>query len=194
MLDTLLLPKKLIVFFGMTASGKSFLAKEWARRHGYQYCNTDVIRKELAARTFPKQLDEGGMDQGIYSPGFSRKTYDTLLDRAEGSLSGGSALTVILDGSFHLRRERIRVTERFSGKVSICFIFCRCSERITKKRIEKRILDASAISDGTYEVYLKQKEKFENPDEFLPGELLELDTEAPLEYLIARLDKFFTPG
>jgi len=36
------------VFFGMVATGKSYLAKAWAERLGGLYLNSDVVRKELA--------------------------------------------------------------------------------------------------------------------------------------------------
>ena len=38
----------ILVFFGMTASGKSTLAQACADRYGAPYYNTDRIRKELA--------------------------------------------------------------------------------------------------------------------------------------------------
>ena len=41
--------KKVVVFCGLIASGKSFVAKAWAQKHLFPYCNTDVVRKELAA-------------------------------------------------------------------------------------------------------------------------------------------------
>ena len=38
---------QIFVFFGMIATGKSTLAKMWAKAHEMIYYNSDVIRKEL---------------------------------------------------------------------------------------------------------------------------------------------------
>lgn len=185
--------KTVVVFFGMTASGKSYLAGEWARRRGYPYFNTDVVRKELVARIFPTiQLQEQGVDKGLYSPEFSRKTYDALLDCAEKALADGAFRYVVLDGSYQLKSERKRVVEKFSGQFGVYFILCHCSEAVTRERLKKRLLNDSAVSDGNLEVYLKQKRKFDKPVEISSEQLLELDTNASLEYLIFRLEHFLS--
>lgn len=181
--------KKVVVFFGLTASGKSYLAKAWAGLRGCDRFNTDVIRKTLAAAD-PHPRSDRGIDRGIYSPEFSRKTYERLLVLAENALAGKAAACVVLDGTYLRRGERQRVVERFAGKDEVYFVCCGCSEAVTRARLADRRLDAEAVSEGTLEVYLSQREKFEKPVEIPPDRLLELDTDASLEYLIVRLDRF----
>ena len=74
------------VFFGLIASGKSYLAEAWADRHGFAHYNSDQIRKELAGASSVSGRGEAP-NQGIYTPEFSRRTYDELLQRAGVALA-----------------------------------------------------------------------------------------------------------
>ena len=47
----------------------------------------------------------------------------------------------------------------------------------------------AAVSDGRWEVYLKQKKRFQAPDELSASELIILDTQAPLEELLEKLEE-----
>ncbi len=43
------------------------------------------------------------------------------------------------------------------------------------------------VSDGRWEIYLKQKKRFEPPDELSASELIIIDTRASLEELLEEL-------
>jgi predicted kinase len=181
--------QRVVVFFGMTASGKSYLAKRWAEKHGFPYFNTDVIRKELAGIESTRSCAQS-IDCGIYSPQFSRKTYDAVLDRTVQALRNNCGVPcAVMDGSYQYRRERQLVVERFEKWCEIIFILCHCPEKVTKKRLADRMEDPETVSDGSWQIYLRQKDIFEKPDELFAGQLLELDTNASLEYLIDHLDQ-----
>ncbi len=173
---------EILVFFGLIASGKSTLAEAFARRQGVLYLNTDRVRKELAGiAVTERRPDEHG--RGIYSREYTEKTYQAMLDAAAGELRQGKS--VVLDGSYSSRKERARVLEcgnRNGAKV--CFILCHCSEEETRRRLELRARDPLAVSDGRWDIYLKQRETFEHPDELTRAQLLLLDTEAELEQLL----------
>ena len=98
----------ILVFFGMTASGKSTLAQACADRYGAPYYNTDRIRKELAGLPATAHRPDA-VGQGIYSHELSAKTYETLLHRAEEELSQRRKPLVLLDGSYASLAERERV-------------------------------------------------------------------------------------
>lgn len=180
--------KRVLVFFGLTGSGKSFLAKQWAETNGFAYFNTDVVRKQLAGIA-PDRRCADGLGQGIYSSEFSRKTYDALLDCARSALAGEYPV-VILDGSFQLQNERQRVIDTFSKDHQVLFIYCRCSDKVTRQRLDQRLSESDAVSDGRLEVYFAQLKTFEYPQEISAGQLLQLDTDAPLGYLVDRLEHF----
>lgn len=179
--------KHLFVFFGMIASGKSYLASRWADQHGYSYHNSDVVRKQLAGLT-PEATQKEEVDQGIYTAEFSRKTYDELIRLAKADLSGGHCDGAVLDGSYQSRWERDLVCSKLCDFRPL-FIYCFCSETVLKERMELRAKDPKAVSDGRWEIYLKQKERFELPDELGADQLVRIETDRSLEELLRKLNQ-----
>lgn len=173
------------VFFGLIASGKSALAQAWAGRLRIPYYNSDILRKELAEVA---DLRAGRQEygRGIYSDEFTRKTYQTLLSKATHELANGRS--VVLDASYRCRadRDEIRTLKKKHG-ARVRFILCSCPEAEARARIKKRALDPTAVSDGNWDIYLRQKELFEPPAELQPAELVTLSTLAPVDELVDRL-------
>ncbi|MCF6290822.1 MAG: AAA family ATPase [Desulfobacterales bacterium] len=171
------------VFFGLIASGKSTLARAWAERLGIGWYNSDVVRKGLAGSTGARP---SGFGQGIYSRAYTRKTYQALADRAEQELVRGRSL--VLDASYRCRADRECIGDLAEKHGAMArFILCSCPEAELKRRMEKRALDPTAVSDGRWEIYLKQKRLFEEPTELRPEELITLATQAPVNVLVGRL-------
>lgn len=181
-------PLWLVVFAGLIASGKSTLAEAFARARGCPSYNTDRVRKELAGLAATERRPDG-LDQGIYSPEFSATTYQEMLKRAGADLTAGAAC-VVLDGSYQDRAERDRVrTLADRHGAGVVFVLCVCGEAETMRRLKERARDPNAVSDGRWEIYLGQRERFRPFSELDPSTLLTLDSEAPLERLLARLDQ-----
>lgn len=180
--------KRLYVFFGMIATGKSYLASEWAGRKKCLYLNSDIVRKELAG--LPKvRKAPAALDDGIYAHAFTQFTYDELLHRAEMALAGYGSGCVVLDASYQDSKERNRILRVFNGRCRLLFIYCTCSDGTVKNRLEQRALDPMAVSDGRWEIYLRQKERFDSPNEIPVQQLIRLDTEKSLEELITEMEQ-----
>ena len=174
------------VFFGLIASGKSTLAQRFADDGHFPYYNTDRVRKELAGLD-PVHRSADGVNEGIYSREFSVRTYQAMLDRASADLRAG-CLGVVLDGSYHSRVERERVLKLADAQgAEVVFILCTCSEEEVQRRLLKRARDATAVSDGRWEVNQAQKEIFAYPDEQPSHRLITMDTERPVEVLLEKL-------
>jgi len=178
---------KVVVFLGMIATGKSYLAAAWAKRHGCPYYNSDRVRKELVGLV-PESRQTAAVDQGIYSRDFSRKTYDQLVHLAERELDKNPGGCVVLDGSYQARDERERVRERLKDKARVVFVYCACPEDVMRARMEQRQRDPQAVSDGRWEIYLQQKKHFEMPTECGPDQLISINTNQALEELLILLD------
>jgi len=177
----------LYVFFGMIATGKSTLAMAWAKYKQLQYYNSDRVRKELAGIR-PTESQKSTVDTGIYTGKFTGKTYQALLEKAETVLRQGDS--VILDASYQLERDRQDVRALAIHLNSrVCFIYCQCPEDEMKRRMNLREQDPAAVSDGRWEIYLKQKQRFEPPIELAASELITIDTQAPLADLLEELDR-----
>lgn len=179
----------LIIFFGLTGSGKSYLASRWAKSHGYSYYNTDAIRKTIAGIT-PTKGAAAPVGEGIYSKAFSRRTYDALFEAATKDLQNKTVPCVVLDGSYQDQAERKKLITAFTGSCRVLFIYCFCSESVTRKRLVQRRSDPDAVSDGRLEIYLHQKKSFHYPEELPSEQLLRLDTDKGVEYLMGELNKF----
>jgi len=177
----------LYVFFGMIATGKSTLAQAWALHKELPCYNSDRVRKELAGMK-PTESQRQTLDTGIYTKEFSQKTYGVLHAKAEARLQGGDS--VILDASYQYARDRqdIKALAR-NLHCQVYFILCQCSETEMKRRMAAREQDPAAVSDGRWEIYLKQKNRFAPPDELAAPELLTINTQAPLEELLGELDR-----
>jgi predicted kinase len=174
------------VFFGLIASGKSTLAELFAAENNFPCYNTDRVRKELAGIG---ATDRDGMDRGIYTPEFTDKTYQAMLNRAEQDLKQGRE-AVVLDGSYSREQDRAKVI-RLAGSLeaAVFFILCSCSELEVKRRLALRAQDPNAVSDGHWEIFVLQKKKFALPEELAAEQLLELDTEAEPDQLLRRLQQ-----
>ncbi|MDO8946795.1 MAG: AAA family ATPase [Desulfocapsaceae bacterium] len=180
---------KVLIFFGMIATGKSYLAAAWARQHGCGYYNSDRVRKEIAGLA-PESRQSGPADQGIYNHEFSRKTYDQLLILAEQDLDEGPMACVVLDGSYQACCERELVQEKLAAKAKVFFVHCICPEEVMRERMEQRQNDPQAVSDGRWEIYLQQKTRFEMPSELGPEQLLTIDTNQALDVLLVLLEEW----
>ena len=175
------------VFFGMIATGKSTIAQGWAWLKQVRCYNSDWVRKELAGIN-PTESQRESVDSGIYTQEFSRKTYKTLIERAEARLKRGDS--VAIDASFQYAQDRQDVMELVKKlNCRVCFILCQCPEEEMKRRMDQREKDPAAVSDGRWEIYLKQKKRFEPPDELPASKLIILDTRAPLEELLEELEQ-----
>lgn len=178
----------LLVFFGMIATGKSYLASAWAAQYGLPYYNSDRVRKELAGLT-PQRSQQEEVDQGIYTPAFSRRTYDALLDCADNHFRKNAQACVVLDGSYQSEKERRLLQDRFGDRVRVLFVHCFCDEAVVKERLEQRARDSSAVSDGRWEIYLAQKKRFQPVTALEQKGVIELDTDAPLQELLRQVDQ-----
>lgn len=176
----------LLVFFGMTASGKSTLGQAWAAEHQAPYHNTDRVRKELAGLAAQEKRPDRVGD-GIYSQAFTERTYQALLDRTREDFAHGETM-VVLDGSFAKRPDRDRVRTLAAELGARCrFILCTCSEIEAQRRLAVRAKDAQAVSDGRWEIYLHQQATFAQPDNEEADDCYVLPTEQPVPVLLAHL-------
>ena len=178
----------LIVFMGLTGSGKSYLAERWSVARGYPCFNSDQVRKELAG-VAPESRHHVPFNAGLYSPEMTSRTYGEMLNRAKKALSGGRP-GVVLDGSYGSEEQRNQVIDAIADRYVVYFVHCHCSEAVVKARFELRAADSLAVSDGRWEIYQGQKKNFVVPRQLEGAALLHLDTDDRLEALLDRVDRF----
>lgn len=149
----------LLIFFGLPAAGKSTLSRALSQRSGWPAYSSDSIRKELAG-TDPNER----LPQHFYRPDFSRRVYDTLIERACQRIGKSP---VIADANFPTKKRRSQIAraaiERGGRPV---FIWINADESVIVKRLERRVEGGEDThgSDADLDVYRKLAESFERPD------------------------------
>lgn len=165
------LPPTLVVC-GPSASGKSVLAGELARRAGRPVLSSDVERKRLA-RLAP--TDRGGAE--LYDDATSARTYAHLAREAAAAAGGA-----IVDATFRRRRDRDAFARALAGApATVAFVECRAPAAVLRERAERRLGDDARVSDATPALALAQRAAFEPLDEVAPSCHHPVRTDRPVE-------------
>jgi uncharacterized protein len=149
--------KALIITCGLTGTGKSYSGARLGKRLGCEPLRSDPIRKEILSIPLEKHhLDKFG--QGIYTSSATKKTYDALFDRADELFQENQF--VVLDASFTNRshREKALLLAR-KHNASFRILFIDIDDETVRKQLQQRSLQDP--SDGTWEIFLEQKRRFD---------------------------------
>lgn len=167
----------LVVVCGLSGTGKSTIAAKLAARLGFAHHNSDITRKQLAGLP-PTFRARGDYDGGIYTAEHSERTYQQLFALAQQDLAAGRG--VILDATFQLQRghEQARALAAQHG-VPVLFVECTATEAEIERRIRGRDVRNDTASDADWNVYLKQRERYEGFAEGAEDERVVLDTSNP---------------
>lgn len=150
----------IIALSGFTGTGKSFVANMLSNKIGCVVLRSDVIRKELSKINLNQHVYED-FEKGIYNKEMTEKVYKEMFKRAKEYLK--KFKNVILDASFldkNKRDELRKISKKLNVKLLI--IWVESPPDLIKERLLKRKND---ISDGRWEIYLKQREKYKRPEE-----------------------------
>jgi hypothetical protein len=168
----------LILVCGLTGTGKSTVALELARRWDLAYISSDITRKELAGVP-PEEHQYQDFARGIYSPEFTRRTYQAMLEQAKRHLAKGRS--VVMDGTFRRANDRRLATvladEHDAG---VWMVECVLPPHIARRRLDQRVAAGDGISDGRWEIYQQQRQEWESVKEVPEERHLLLDTSGPL--------------
>jgi uncharacterized protein len=174
----------LFITTGLVGSGKTTLAQALARRTGATVISSDIVRKQLASVPAGEHRF-AEMDSGIYSPEFSRRTYDSLFSSARDILNQGDS--VILDASFIKSEERRRAKQiAEEAKADFFIVECLLDQENTRQRIAQRLKQGS-VSDGRMEIYEPQKKKFEPVSETESSHHFVIDSAQPLPEQVGKI-------
>jgi uncharacterized protein len=139
----------MVLVGGLPGTGKSTLAAQLAGRLGCTVLSSDRIRKELAgvAATQPCPAEFG---TGLYSPGWTERTYAELLRRAALLLGDGEP--VVADASWTTPRQR-SAAQALAGRAAVDLVQLRCTvpADVAEQRIRARAHDPSDASQEILE-------------------------------------------
>lgn len=152
-------PPALIITYGFTGTGKSYVAAKLAQRLGAKVIRSDVLRKHSYGPSPTKQrLDNYGA--GIYTASTTELIYQTMFSEAEQHLSRGDS--IILDASFLKISHRLEAAD-MAQRTNAVFIIVECVApvAVVRRRLEARMRERKDPSDGRWEIYLRQQEIFD---------------------------------
>jgi aminoglycoside phosphotransferase family enzyme/predicted kinase len=173
-----------LVVCGVTASGKTTVARELCERSGLPYFGSDVTRKRLAG-----VAAAGPAPPGAYSEAFNRRTYAELgrLGREAGKREGGA----IVDATFRHASDREAFRKAFgAANGGTVYLECLAPTHVLLDRATQRA--PGSPSDATLELVEPQLREFTPLDEIPAEDLVQLRTDSPvgecIEDLLALLD------
>ncbi len=163
---------KAIIMTGLSGSGKSFVAKLISENFNYEWIRSDVIRKKIMGIS-PEAEAKADFGKGIYAREITFLVYNIMIVLGKECIKKGKG--VVLDATFIEDWQRNLVRNNFSEYI---FIHTVAPEEVIKLRLENR----RDVSDATYSVYLKQKERWKD----IP-EAIRIDTNKPAEIILQEL-------
>jgi uncharacterized protein len=175
----------LVITGGLIGTGKSSIARSLAEALGWEWLRVDVLRKELA-RVSPGEHRFEPFQRGIYSPDFSRRTYEALFHRAGILLAQGK--TALLDGSFKKQADRKAALDLArESNADFLLIECQCADEEIQKRLAQRVSEKNEPSDGRWAIFADQKIDYDRVEGFDADLHLPLDTGRPVEECMGRI-------
>lgn len=151
---------KLIITFGLSGSGKTYVTQNLLEQHDIIRIRSDVERKRLFGLEETSR-DETGINQGIYSKESSKKTYSHLLELSKTILDAG--FSVIVDAAF-LKHGQRQPFCAFAEKEDTPFLILKCTsdETTLRQRLVDRQQQDKDASDAGISI-LEQQLIHHNP-------------------------------
>jgi aminoglycoside phosphotransferase family enzyme/predicted kinase len=170
-------PPRLVLTCGLSGSGKTSIARAVATPLGALHVRSDVERKRLAGLR-PLDDSRSPPDGGIYSRGFTSRTYARLLDCAANALQGGES--VIVDAAFLKRDERQDMLDLAArSSVPAAILHCVAPLAVLRERLESRSRSGDDASEAGVAILSRQPAYWEEFGDEQRRHVVAVDTTAP---------------
>ena len=138
---------RLVLVGGGPGTGKTTLAGRLSEELRWPVLGSDELRKDLTGHAHTERLSTG-LDEGIYTPEITERTYRVLLEQAEVLLAGGES--VVLDASWSRREHRAAAAAlaRRTG-AHLVEVECSVAPETARQRIRARLVGSADASDAT---------------------------------------------
>ncbi|MBI5886755.1 MAG: AAA family ATPase [Deltaproteobacteria bacterium] len=148
----------LVVVRGLSGTGKTTLAQAISQAADMPVVSSDIVRKRLAGMRTDEHASNA-YNEGIYSPEFTDKTYNALIDEAGRMLASGRP--VIVEATFaSAGRLDAAIEAAIGAGARVRIIECRADDEIVKRNMAARAA-IGTVSDADFAIYKRQKEGFE---------------------------------
>jgi uncharacterized protein len=163
----------LVVFAGLSATGKTRLATALANRSGLGQLNSDPVRKRLLG-----VAPGARAGAAAYGESFNRRTYEELgrLARRELDRAGG----VIVDATFRRAADQESFLEALGGLPARSVVVeCLAPLSVRLERARRRLGTSGVVSDADAEVVRRQAVEGELADRVPAEQHIVLRTDRP---------------
>lgn len=168
------LPKRLLITSGVSASGKSTLAKQIQVELDLIRITSDRERKRQADIKLTEDCTADVL-AGIYQDSYTETTYQTLATLAETILTAG--YPVIVDATFRENSYRQKFAKLATTlKVPFTILYCHAPEAQLRQWLTERQASNTNVSEATQDVLSMQLEQFESPLKSDAKHTLEINT------------------
>lgn len=164
----------LFIMHGLSGSGKTTMSQWIIERHPIIRIRSDIERKRLYGVGESDRVT-GAMNERLYSPHASRRTYTHLLSLATTIINAG--FPVVVDATFLRANERNQF-RNLAQKLGVPFriIDCQTSEEELEARIASREVENQDASDAGVSVLKKQLRSETDLNDEQSDELITVDT------------------
>lgn len=165
----------LIVTRGYSGSGKSHAALHLSETLGAIRIRSDVERKRLFGLG-PKESSRGALDQGIYTPEATERTYQHLTNLTRQILQAGQAAIVDSAALRQKEREQLMNVAEENG-VPVMILDCDAPEQVLRERLKRRTAGGNSVSEADESVLEKQLQVAEPLSDQEKRQALRIDTD-----------------
>lgn len=149
----------LLLCHGFSGSGKSTLAARLAESLPAVHLRSDLERKRLCGLAAGAD-SASQLQQGIYTPDMTERTYRYLAERAEELLASG--FSVIVDATFLQQRYRdLHYRSALSCRAKFVILDVQAEEATLRLRIEQRLQQRQDPSEADTQVLEQQMRQHE---------------------------------
>jgi aminoglycoside phosphotransferase family enzyme/predicted kinase len=148
----------LVLVAGLPGTGKSTVARGLAEAAGLHVIRADAVRKGLAGLP-PDAPAAAGLDEGIYTPAWTERTYAACLDQAEEILFQGGR--VVVDATFWQEARRSPFLDAgIRWGIRTLLLQLVAEPEAVKARLQAR---TAGPSDADWAIYRRLAERWEDP-------------------------------
>ncbi|MBS1811196.1 MAG: AAA family ATPase [Acidobacteria bacterium] len=146
-----------IAVCGLSGTGKTSVARAIASELGLRVISADAVRQSL----FGDAKKPSGYGEGAYTTEASRRTYQKMLTTGQEFLAANRG--VILDATFQRAADRNSARQMaMNAGADWRIIECTLAPEFVQQRLEQRAARGDGLSDANWEIYLRQRETFED--------------------------------
>ncbi|WP_314519357.1 AAA family ATPase [Xanthocytophaga agilis] len=174
-----------IIICGRIGTGKSTIARQVALLLGYEYINSDVVRKQTVGLPL-LQRPHTNDGEKLYSQSSTENVYQALQQNTLLHIANQTG--IVVDATFGQQKHRQEFQQALKKQnIPYIFIEVQASDKIIKERLTQREKQTDVISDARLSDFDLISSNYQPPIELMYPNLITLSTEDTPEHTLYSL-------